>query len=127
MPVPPLVIALFVFMLFMLWKVWSNSGGGFQWGSSERIDPVLLKAVNGDRKAALRLLEQARFKYPGKSERWYREKVIYDLGRDHGVIKARGPRFNVNKREVRENLFLIGGILFVLNSCMRFINNLLGR
>ncbi|NET50943.1 MAG: hypothetical protein F6K09_20095, partial [Merismopedia sp. SIO2A8] len=97
------------------------------WGSSERIDPVLLKAVNGDRKAALRLLEQARFKYPGKSERWYREKVIYDLGRDHGVIKARGPRFNVNKREVRENLFLIGGILFVLNSCMRFINNLLGR
>lgn len=124
---PPIVIALIIFILFLLWKAWSNSGGSLPFGSRDGVDAHLLKAANGDRKAALRLLEQARFKYPGKSERWYREKVIYDLGRDHGVIKARGPRFNINKRQARENLFLVGSALFVLNGLMRFINNLLGR
>ena len=127
MPVPPLAIAIFVFMLFLLWKAWKNSGGGFSFGNQDGIDPVLLKAANGDRQAALRLVEQARFKYPGKSERWYREKVIYDLSRDHGVIKAHGPRFNVNKRELRQNLFIIGGALWVVNGFMRLFNNILGR
>lgn len=124
---PPIVIALIIFILFLLWKASNTSGGGLPFGSRDGVDAHLLKAVNGDRKAALRLLEQARFKYPGKSERWYREKVMYDLGRDHGVIKARGPRFNINKREARNNLFLVGSALFVLNGLMRFINNILGR
>lgn len=124
---PPIVIALIIFILFLLWKAWKNSGGSLPFGDRDGVDAHLLKAVNGDRKAALRLLEQARFKYPGKSDRWYREKVIYDLGRDHGVIKARGPRFNINKRKARENLFLVGGALFVLNGLTRFIGNLLGR
>jgi len=128
MSVPPLVIALLIFMGFLAWKAWSNAGGGFSLGGgSDGIDPVLLKAVNGDRKTARRLLEQARFKYPGKSERWYREKVIYDLGRDHGVIKARGPRFNINKRELRQNLFIVGGALWVFNGLMRLINGIIGR
>ena len=124
---PPLLIALIVFMLFLAWRAWNQSGGGFRFGNQDYIDPALLKAVNGDRKAALRLLEQARFKYPGKSERWYREKVIYDLGRDHGVIKARGPRFNINKRDIRENLFIIGGALWVVNGFMRLLNTMIGR
>jgi len=42
----------------------------------------LLQAVKGDRALAKRLLEGAKLKYPGKSDRWYVEKVIYDIERD---------------------------------------------
>lgn len=39
----------------------------------------LLKRV--DRGTADRLINAAKYKTPGKSERWYLEKVIYDLER----------------------------------------------
>lgn len=42
----------------------------------------LLQAVKGDRALAHRLLQGARLKYPGKTEKWYVEKVIYDIQRD---------------------------------------------
>lgn len=42
----------------------------------------LLQAVKGDRALAHRLLQGARFKYPDKTEKWYVEKVIYDIQRD---------------------------------------------
>jgi hypothetical protein len=44
--------------------------------------PALMRAVKGDRALAQRLVEGARLKYPGKPDRWYVEKVIYDLQRD---------------------------------------------
>ncbi|HEY9647421.1 MAG TPA: hypothetical protein V6C88_13670 [Chroococcidiopsis sp.] len=42
----------------------------------------LMRLLNGDRNTAERLLQDARFRYPGKSENWYWEKVVYDLRRD---------------------------------------------
>ena len=42
----------------------------------------LLQAVKGDRALAHRLLQGARLKYPNKTEKWYVEKVIYDIQRD---------------------------------------------
>jgi hypothetical protein len=50
--------------------------------SSGSIPGNLLQAVKGDRALAHRLLEGARLKYPDKSEKWYVEKVIYDIQRD---------------------------------------------
>jgi hypothetical protein len=43
---------------------------------------TLMTLLNGDRKTANRLLQDARFRYPGNAEHWYWEKVIYDLKRD---------------------------------------------
>ncbi|MGI0493153.1 hypothetical protein ACN4EG_15320 [Alkalinema pantanalense CENA528] len=51
-------------------------------GVSGRIDGKLLKATKGDRALAERLLQGARLKYPGKPDRWYVDKVLYDLQRD---------------------------------------------
>lgn len=46
----------------------------------------LMLLLHDDRRAANRLLTQVRLKYPGKSEMWYWEKVIFDLERDrYGV------------------------------------------
>ena len=42
----------------------------------------LLMLLNGDEKAALRLINNVRKNNPGKSNTWYREKVIFDLERD---------------------------------------------
>lgn len=42
----------------------------------------LLRLMNGDRTAALRLVAQAKQRNPGRSEQWCWEKVIYDLERD---------------------------------------------
>jgi hypothetical protein len=57
-----------------MWKDQKRGGGG--------MDRALLRAVKGDKALANRLLDGARFKYPGKSDRWYVEKVIYDMQRD---------------------------------------------
>lgn len=51
-------------------------------GSSHHLHNQLLRLLRGDRKAANRLLEHVRELHPGRSERWYYEKVIYDLQRD---------------------------------------------
>jgi hypothetical protein len=80
---------LFVLVLigFVIWMFQSRqlslpkpSGG---------IDPDLIQAVNGDRQLAERLLAQCRLKHPDKSERWYVEKVLYDLYRDRGGYHRR--------------------------------------
>ncbi|MDF5725634.1 MAG: tetratricopeptide repeat protein [Rhizonema sp. PD37] len=44
----------------------------------------LLRLVGGYWEIAQRLIEQAKNQYPGMSEEWYVEKVIYDLERDRG-------------------------------------------
>lgn len=46
----------------------------------------LLLLLHEDQQAAERLVQQASFRYPGKSPDWYLEKVIYDLQRDRGRI-----------------------------------------
>ncbi len=42
----------------------------------------LLRMLHYDQSTVDRLLTMARYKYPGHSQQWYLEKVIYDLQRD---------------------------------------------
>jgi hypothetical protein len=108
----------FVVVVFLIWRdSWKING----------LDPRLLEAVRGNQALAKRLLEQAKFKYPGKSERWYVEKVIYDAQRDQGVIKARRRRFQVDFRDLREKLFVAGAALWVFNSLISTIDRLFRR
>ena len=46
------------------------------------LNQKLLIMLNGDKKAALRLLRGVHQNNPGKSYVWYQEKVIRDLERD---------------------------------------------
>jgi hypothetical protein len=74
----PLILALILLVIgvgVLLRRRSGNAGG---------VDGRLVRALGGDRKLAKRLLDQARWKYPNQSERWYVEKVIYDLDRDRG-------------------------------------------
>lgn len=48
----------------------------------EEVRQRLFTLVQGNWNLAERLLESARYNYPGQSENWYWEKVIYDLERD---------------------------------------------
>jgi hypothetical protein len=57
---------------FWIWRDSQNTIG---------IDRNLLQAVKGDKALAERLLNHTRKKHPGKSEKWYVEKIIYDLKR----------------------------------------------
>jgi hypothetical protein len=59
-------------IVFWIWRDSQNT---------EAIDRNLLQAVKGDKALAKRLLNHARERHPGKSEKWYAEKVIYDLRR----------------------------------------------
>jgi hypothetical protein len=72
-----LILALILLIALISLLLQRSSGGA-------DIDRRLLRAVGGDRKLAKRLLDQARWRYPDKSERWYAEKVLYDLDRDRG-------------------------------------------
>lgn len=45
----------------------------------------LLRLVGGYWEIAERLIDQAKAKYPGRTEQWYWEKVINDLERDRGL------------------------------------------
>ena len=77
-----LIVLLLAIVGLLIWLV--STGRLALPGNSGHISGELLKAVNGDRKLAQRLLDQTRNKYPGKSDRWYVEKVIYDIYRDRG-------------------------------------------
>lgn len=93
--------------------------------SPGRIDPNLLRAAKGDRKLAARLLENARFRYPGKSDRWYVEKIIYDLERD-GAGSGRGRKIDFNSRETREKLWTATAFLAFFSMLQRVTGDLLG-
>ncbi|MFZ4666786.1 MAG: hypothetical protein ACOYME_10205 [Prochlorotrichaceae cyanobacterium] len=64
----------------------------------------LLRATKGDRSLAQRLLQQVRYKHPGKSAHWYVEKVLYDLQRDGagGASSARDFRIKQIQRHDRQ-------------------------
>lgn len=59
----------------IVFRIWRDSQ------NTEGIDRNLLQALKGDKALAERLLNHARERYPGRSERWYAEKIIYDLRR----------------------------------------------
>ncbi|MEB3291722.1 MAG: hypothetical protein VKJ24_01040 [Synechococcales bacterium] len=69
------IVAAIGFLVYSVWRDRSRQGRG-------GIDPILLKATKGDVQLAQRLLEGVKYRYPGKSDRWYTEKVLYDLRRD---------------------------------------------
>ncbi|MGK7923929.1 MAG: hypothetical protein AB4290_01525 [Spirulina sp.] len=121
----PIAIVLCILLAIVIWLLWQDSRKtkGIRRGGN--IDRDLLEAVNGDAKLAERLLEQARFKYPGKSESWYVEKVIYDINRDRGFVKKSKRRRIFDPQIKAKDIFLLGGILWVLNSLMTFIQRLL--
>jgi hypothetical protein len=88
---PIIAIAL---LLFAAWMIFSASPRRV-----DGIDPALLNATKGDKALAKRLLEYARNRYPGKSEHWYTEKVIYDLQRDGACGNWAASRRRTNRRE----------------------------
>ncbi|MEP0849291.1 hypothetical protein [Funiculus sociatus] len=50
--------------------------------SNIQLENKLLRLLSGDRAAAERLLAYAKRRHPGKSDKWYWEKVISDLESD---------------------------------------------
>jgi len=90
-----------------------------------RINPHLLRAAKGDRKLAARLLENARFRYPGKSDRWYVEKIIYDLERD-GAGSGRGRKVDFDSRDTREKLWTATAFLAFFSMLTRVAGDLMG-
>ncbi len=71
-------------LMYAIWRdrTQKNVYNQSSWAWNCKISGPLLQAVKGDRALAKRLLEGAKLKYPGKSDRWYIEKVIYDIERD---------------------------------------------
>ncbi|HEY9852838.1 MAG TPA: hypothetical protein V6D28_25420 [Leptolyngbyaceae cyanobacterium] len=116
---PGLPIVLLIVISLVIYGIWRDAK------DREGIDRHLLAAVKGNKSLAKRLLAHAKERYPGKSERWYAEKVIYDLERDRAGGRG-SPRY-MSKRELRENLFLAGSFLFVINGLSTLLNRLFGR
>lgn len=114
---PVIAIALLALIGLIIFLLWRNSR------NTEGIDPMLLQAVKGNKPLAKRLLEQAKFKYPGKSDRWYVEKIIYDLERDRAGSRGRSSNY-INPREARENIYLIGAFLGLVAYMSSFVNSL---
>ncbi len=82
-----IAFALLIGVGCLLYAIWldrspKKSSSPQSWAWKGKISGPLLQAVKGDRALAKRLLEGAKLKYPGKSDRWYIEKVIYDIERD---------------------------------------------
>jgi hypothetical protein len=51
---------------------------------NSKLRAQLLTLLHRDIQGINRLLNQAKFKYPNRTNNWYAEKVIYDLTRDRG-------------------------------------------
>ena len=49
---------------------------------SIQLQNKLMRLLSGDRAAAMRLVERAKQRHPGRSDEWYWEKAIEDLERD---------------------------------------------
>jgi hypothetical protein len=105
---PILTISLLVAIAIIAFFIWRDSQ------DTEGIDRNLLQAVKGNKALAKRLLNHARERYPGKSERWYAENVIYDLERD-GAGRG-GTRFELQARSKRTSREHFPGKRFYLVS-----------
>jgi hypothetical protein len=99
-PVQAIAALIFIgLILFMLWKNHQDTGG---------LPRELLEAAKGDKALAKRLLASAKDRNPGKSDRWYIEKVIYDLERDGAGGRRKARSLNsMTRREARETFFLV--------------------
>jgi hypothetical protein len=117
----PIAIAFLLILVIVLFLIWRNSRG------ADGLDPRLVEAARGNTAMAKRMLEQARIKYPGKSDRWYVEKVTYDMERDYGVIKSKRSRFRFNQRELREKLLILGSVLWIFRSLVATFDRLFRR
>ena len=107
---PIFLTFLLLFIGYFIWyglNKFQNNGG---------IHPAVLQAARGNRALAQRMMEQAALKYPDKSETWRREKVIYDLNRDRGVIKNSSSRRVISARELRESMYVFSQIRWALHS-----------
>lgn len=128
---PSQAIALLVILALIVWFIWYSANNASQ------LDSQLVQELNGNRSlarqlqdaaknkgVARRLLEQAKFKYPGKSDRWYVEKIIYDLERDRAGSRRSASSYRMSNRELRENIFLIGSVLWLLSALSSYIDRL---
>ncbi len=122
------VIVLVIIGVIFFWLI--QSGRISVSTNRDYIDPDVLRAARGNKGLARRMMNQVRTKYPGKSESWYIEKVIYDLGRDHGVINSRRSSFSSSSfdhREVRENIFIVRAFLSLFNYFVSTVKRILRR
>lgn len=119
---PILTISLLVAIAIIAFFIWRDSQ------DTEGIDRNLLQAVKGNKALAKRLLNHhARERYPGKSERWYAEKVIYDLERDGAGRGGRGSSYRLDRTELRENLFLASAFIWLVSSISSLVDGLFRR
>ncbi len=65
-----------------IYQEWYQEAGQREAAVSPTLRSKLFSLAGGNGNLVERLLAQARQKYPGNSETWYYEKVIYDLERD---------------------------------------------
>lgn len=83
-----IVVLLIVSLSLALIKFWSSQRQGkvsspyFSDPKNRKLQKRLLVLLNGDVTTAERLLKQQQQRHKGQSEKWYLEKVIYDLERD---------------------------------------------
>ena len=76
------IFILLATLLFLIYVLWQQIKQQPKSKFDRSLDKQLLTMLNGDKKAALRLLRHARKNNPGRTYLWYHEKVIRDLSRD---------------------------------------------
>jgi len=83
MPIPLILIIIAIILTLLINKHRLSGGNRYYSRKSDRgcreLRRKLLNLVHYD--TADRLIDSAKRQHPGKSERWYLEKVIYDLQR----------------------------------------------
>ncbi|WP_036479165.1 hypothetical protein [Myxosarcina sp. GI1] len=81
-----IILALFASLFFLVYILYQEINKQKRAKRKLKLDTglnkKLLTMLNGDEKAALRLLRNIRQNNSGKSYVWYQEKVIRDLERD---------------------------------------------
>jgi hypothetical protein len=82
----PIVLLFIIIIGLLAFGLWRDQQ------SREGIPADLLRAAKGDKKLAQRLIANAKLRYPDKSDRWHREKVLYDLERDGAGSSGRKGR-----------------------------------
>lgn len=102
-------------IIWLIGRTYNNAG---------EIDRNLLAACKGNRGLAKRLLAQARERNPGKSDRWYVEKVLYDLERDGAGGRGRRGHWSMSQREMRETFFMVTIFASMLSMLSSLINQI---
>ncbi|MGK7893993.1 MAG: hypothetical protein AB4372_10305 [Xenococcus sp. (in: cyanobacteria)] len=81
--IPLLFLLIFCFLIYLLFQeIKKQKRGHAKYRLDNRLSKKILLMLSGDKKAALRLLRNARQNNPHKSYLWCQEKVIRDLERD---------------------------------------------